>query len=132
MQILRTTLEEAGGGNKVLVLAVDGSFCNRTVFAASIPGVELIARTRKDAVLCFPASPGSRRFYGLPKFTPEQVRQDETILWKTTKLFYGGKRRKIRYEVFVCCSIKAPRLTQKCHAKQAIEGRLPKDGAPLS
>jgi len=98
MQILRTTLEEAGGGKKVLVLAVDGSFCNRTVFAASVPGVELMARTRKDAVLCSPAPPGGRRFYAAAKFTPEQVRQDESLPWTTTKIFYGGKRRPIRYK----------------------------------
>jgi len=36
-----------------------------------------MARTRKDAKLCFPAAPGSRRFYGAQKFTPEQVRQDD-------------------------------------------------------
>ena len=26
------------------------------------------------------------------------MRQDETVLWKETKIFYGGKRRKIRYK----------------------------------
>jgi hypothetical protein len=98
MPILRTALDQAGGQNKQLVLAVDGSFCNRTVFAASVPGVALIARSRKDAVLCYPAAPGSHRFYSAAKFTPEQVRKDDTIPWKTTKLFYGGKRRKIRYK----------------------------------
>jgi hypothetical protein len=98
MPILRNCLDEADGRNKRLVLAVDGSFCNRTVFAASVPGVELIARTRKDAVLCFPAPAGSRRFYDAARFTPEQVRKDDAIAWKTTKLFYGGKRRRIRYK----------------------------------
>ena len=34
----------------------------------------------------------------MDKFTPEQVRQDEARPWKTTKIFYGGKRRKIRYK----------------------------------
>ena len=29
---------------------------------------------------------------------PEQVRQDQSRAWKTTKIFYGGKRRKIRYK----------------------------------
>ena len=47
--------------------------------------------------LCKAAPTGSRRFYGV-EFRPEQVRRDETIVWKTTKLFYGGKRRKIRYK----------------------------------
>lgn len=98
MPLLRTSLDQAGGAHKQLVLAVDGSFCNRTVFAASVPGVELIARTRKDAVLCHLAAPGSHRFYDTAKFTPEQVRKDDTVPWKTTKLFYGGKRRTIRYK----------------------------------
>jgi hypothetical protein len=98
MPVLRNALDEAGGQNKHLALAVDGSFCNRTVFAASVPGVELIARTCKDAVLCLPAPVASSCFYAAAKFTPEQVRKDDTIPWKTTKLFYGGKRRKIRYK----------------------------------
>ena len=34
----------------------------------------------------------------LDKFTPEQVRQDEALPWQTTKLFYGGKWRRIRYK----------------------------------
>lgn len=98
MPLLRAALDQAGGANKHLVLAVDGSFCNRTVFAASVPGVALIARARKDAVLCHPALPGSHRVYNTAKFTPEQARKDDTIPWKTTKLFYGGKRRRIRYK----------------------------------
>jgi hypothetical protein len=98
LHLLRTGLDEVGARLKVLVLALDGTFCNRTVFSVRVPGVELIARTRKDAVLCFPAAPGTRRFYAVEKFTPEQVRQDETRPWQTTKIFYGGKRRKIRYK----------------------------------
>ncbi len=98
MPQLRAALDTAGGPDKRLVLAVDGSFCNRTVFAASVPGVELIARSRKDAVLCLAALPGSHRIYDTTKFTPEQVRKDDAIVWKTTKLFYGGKRRRIRYK----------------------------------
>ena len=98
MPVLRNSLNQAGGANKQLVLAVDGSFCNRTVFAASVDGVALIARTRKDAVLCHPALPGSHRIYSAAKFTPEQVRKNESIPWKSTTAFYGGKRRGIRYK----------------------------------
>lgn len=94
---LRQALDGAGGSQKTLVVAGDGSFCNRTVFAAPRERTELIARVRKDAVLCYRAEPGGRRFYGVDKFTPEQVRQDDAIPWQTTKIFYGGKRRKIRY-----------------------------------
>ena len=95
---LRHELDLAGGEKKLLVLAGDGSFCNRTCFRAPRDRTELISRTRKDAVLCWGATEGSRRFYGTEKFTPEQVRQDETRPWKQTKVFYGGKWRKVRYK----------------------------------
>jgi hypothetical protein len=95
---LRQQLDAAGGQDKILVLAGDGSFCNRTCLRAPRDRTELIARARKDARLCFRASQDSRRFYDTPKFTPEQVRQDDSRPWKSTKMFYGGKRRKIRYK----------------------------------
>jgi len=98
MAHLRTALDQAGGERKILAIAVDGSFCNRTVLAGAPERSVLIARCRKDAKLCFPATPGGRRIYAEEKFTPEQVRQDDRIAWKTTKLFYGGKRRKVRYK----------------------------------
>jgi len=96
---LRQALDKCGAVLKTLLLAVDGSFCNRTVFAMAVKRVEIIARARKDAVLCFRAPIGSRRFYDVHKFTPEQVRTDESIPWMETKIFYGGKRRRVRYKL---------------------------------
>lgn len=98
MKDLRLTFDQAGASVKVLVMAADGSFCNRTVFGSVLKGVEIIARARKDAVLCFRAPSGSRRFYDIRKFTPEQVRQGDAVPWNGTKIFYGGKRRRIRYK----------------------------------
>ena len=95
---LRQSLDEAGGQEKILVLAGDGSFCNRTCMRARQDRTELIARARKDAVLCYRATDGSRRFYDTLKFTPEQVRQQPEQPWKQTKVFYGGKRRRVRYK----------------------------------
>jgi hypothetical protein len=95
---LRKELDLAGGAKKILVLANDASFCNRTCFRAPRDRTELISRTRKDAVLCRRAPEGGLRFYDTEKFTPEQVRQDEALPWKETKIFYGGKRRKVRYK----------------------------------
>jgi len=94
----RKALDDAGGAQKTLVVATDGSFCNRTVFGAPRDRTELVARARKDAKLCKRAPAGSRRFYDVNKFTPEQVRKDNTIPWHTTKIFYGGKRRIVRYK----------------------------------
>ena len=67
------------------------------------------ARPQGRAKLCYRALASEhgvpRRFYGTEKFTPEQVRQDQSREWKTTKIFYGGKRRKIRYkEVAEVCT----------------------------
>ena len=95
---LRGALDAAGGRSKTLLLTGDGSFCNRTCFSEIPERSALLVRARKDASLCFPANDGSRRVYALEKFTPEQVRQDETRPWKTAKIFYGGKRRKLRYK----------------------------------
>lgn len=96
---LRRELDQAGGRNKILVLAGDGSFCNRTCFAHIPERTILLVRARKDAKLCFRAPAGSLRFYAVDKFTPEQVRRDEARAWKTTKVFYGTKRHKVRYKV---------------------------------
>jgi hypothetical protein len=95
---LRTALDQAGGQSKILVIAGDGSFCNRTALGEIPERTQLIVRTRKDAKLCLPADPGSRRVYAADKFTPEKVRQDQNIPWQTTKIFYGGRHRKIRYK----------------------------------
>jgi hypothetical protein len=95
---LRQELDLAGGEKQILVLAGDGSFCNRTCFRAPRDRTELISRARKDAALCRRAAQGSRRFYDIETFTPEQVRQDEARPWKLTKVFYGSKWRKVRYK----------------------------------
>lgn len=97
-QQLRQELDAAGGRSKLLVLAADGSFCNRTCFAGVPERAVLLVRARKDAKLCFGAPAGARRFYEVEKFTPEQVRTDDSRAWNSTKVFYGGKRRKIRYK----------------------------------
>jgi hypothetical protein len=98
MSRLRTAFDAAGAANKILLLALDNSFCDRTVFRTVVQGVELIARARKNAVLCRRAEQGSRRFYDTAKFTPEQVRLDESRPWQATRIFYGGKWRKVGYK----------------------------------
>jgi DDE superfamily endonuclease len=95
---LRRSLDQAGAAQKPLLVAGDGSFCNRALFRTPLDRIELLCRTRADLRLCRPASAGSRRTYGEEKFTPEQVRQKESIAWQSTKLWHGGKRRKLRYK----------------------------------
>jgi hypothetical protein len=95
---LRQSLDEAGVAHKRLLVAGDGSFCNRALFRAPLERVELLCRARAHIRLCRPAAAGSRRTYDPVKFTPEQVRQDEAVAWQTSKVWHGGKRRKLRYQ----------------------------------
>jgi hypothetical protein len=95
---LRNDLNQMGAAQRTMLAVVDGSLCNRTVFRADLRGVELMARCRKDARLCFPATKGSRRRYAAERFTPQEVRQDQDIAWKRAKVYFGGAWRKIRYK----------------------------------
>lgn len=84
---------------KRLLMVCDGSFCNKICMNMNIPNVEMIARTRKNAKLCFRNTTGvSRKIYSSEKFTPEQVRKDDTIQWSSGEFFYGEEFRKIRYK----------------------------------
>jgi hypothetical protein len=95
---LRTSLDEAGQSARPLLMAGDGSFCNRTLFTADLPRTELMVRARRDLKLCGKAAGDSRSFYDKVKFTPEQVRQDESLPWCEVSIFHGGQWRVIRYK----------------------------------
>ena len=99
MEGLRRQLDEQRAWERDLLAVVDGSFCNRTIFRSGLDRVNLLARCRKDARLCMPASEGGRRKYAVEIFTPEQVRRDNRISWKRTRIHYAGKRRWVRYKV---------------------------------
>jgi hypothetical protein len=96
---VRHSLNQKGAALRQLLVPVDGSFCNRTFFKVPIPGVDLLARCRKDARLCFPGLSGSRRRYAAEIFTPEDVRKSDLLDWKQTRIYFGSKSRKVRYKV---------------------------------
>lgn len=95
---LRTNLDERGGGERALLMVGDGSFCNKTIFRAQCPGVEWLARCRKDGRLCFAAPAAERRKYAQEIFTPEQVRQNTERGWQRVQIHFGGKRRAVKYK----------------------------------
>jgi hypothetical protein len=99
MKGLRQQLDEQNAADRDLLSVMDGSFCNRTVFRAKLDRVNLLARCRKDARLCMPASESGRRKYAAEIFTPEQVRKDNRISWKRARIHYAGKYRWICYKV---------------------------------
>jgi hypothetical protein len=95
---LRAQFDALGAAARLLLLALDGSFCNQTFFKASLQRTELLARARKDARLCFPAPAGSRRRYAAEIFTPQHVRQDEARPWQQAQVYFGGQWRQVRHK----------------------------------
>jgi len=98
---LRQRLNQTGHAAKRMFQVGDGSFCNRTVWREDWEAlnVSLIARCRKDIVLCGRAPGKGRKFYGKTKFTPEQVREcDSKAQWQNTLIFHGGSYRQARFK----------------------------------
>jgi hypothetical protein len=91
---LRATLDASGASQIRLLMAVDGSYTNQRVLKELPERTDLIGRIRKDAVLHhLPSSTnnrGRRPSYGT-ELTPEQVRQDESIPWKSIRIFGAGR-----------------------------------------
>lgn len=98
LKSLRATLDLLGAINKILLMTVDGSYCNSTCMSIDIPSTHLIARCRKDAKLCKPYEGSKRRSYDDKKFTPESIRKDESIPWQEGSFYYGGDWRTMRYK----------------------------------
>jgi DDE superfamily endonuclease len=98
MQAIREAMDRAGGAQKTVIMAGDGSFCNKACFKVRVERLELMARCRKDAVLCLKAEGEGARFYSAKKFRPEEIRQNTSIGWCTITPHYGGKKRKVRYK----------------------------------
>ena len=95
---LRQYLDEHGAQARPLLVALDGSFCQRRFLQEPIAGVALLCRARKDAVLCRRDEGTGRRFYGAQTFTPEAVRQNETVLWQEMTARFGAKEHPLRYK----------------------------------
>lgn len=98
MHALRVQFDEAGAKDSTLIIVGDGSFCNKTVMRAELERAVVLARTRKDAALCWPAEPGGRKVYGSETFTPEQVRLDPNRRWRKGTWFTGGAKHTIRFK----------------------------------
>jgi hypothetical protein len=95
---LRNNFDNLGEAERKMLLAVDGSLCNKTIFGVPLERTDMIGRCRKDARLCFPAPDGFRRKYGANRFTPEEVRKDDSIAWNKVKIHFGREWREIRYK----------------------------------
>jgi len=100
MLTLRKAFDAAGAFARTILFTLDGGFCNRKVFKATLDRCLVLARCRKDAKLCFSANDPvhPRKKYADEKFTPESIRKNDSIPYRSGKFFIGGKYRKIRYK----------------------------------
>lgn len=92
---LRTRMDiDPLGGDRRIIVSVDGGFTNRTVFRTPPPKTTLIGRIRKDAKLFSAVVPtpkrGRPRWFGEGLPTPEQIRQDDSVPWSAVKAFCAG------------------------------------------
>ena len=136
MEQIRGALDQAGAEHKTLVIAGDGSFCNRTVLAAIPQRTVAIVRARKDAKLCFAGVDEGRRVYAALKFTPESVRQDDRMPsyspWLPPPTANVSPDAGTTASPLTCCAptLKLPReLPQiyfdRCKSKSIIAKRRP-------
>jgi hypothetical protein len=94
---LREALDADGAQARPLLLAVDGSYTNRTLWREIPARTMLLGRVRKDAALFAVPEEGKKkgrpRLYGKRLPTPEELRQEEALPWQEVTVWVGGKRR---------------------------------------
>ncbi|HWB99361.1 MAG TPA: transposase [Bryobacteraceae bacterium] len=100
---LRQALDaEPDGAQRPLRLFVDGGYTNATVLKKLPARTTLIGRIRKDAKLYTlpPPSPtpqrGRPRRYGAPASTPEQVRTNDAMPWRSLEISINGVAHSLR------------------------------------
>jgi hypothetical protein len=98
IQTIRAEFDQAGAGDKTLLIALDGSFCNGVFLAKELDRIELLCRCRKDARLSLRAPKESHRFYAKESFTPESVRQDESRAWQEAGVYHSSDWRAVRFK----------------------------------
>jgi hypothetical protein len=95
---LRQSADAADLRLRTILAVGDGGFCNRTLFRQPLDRIEILARARRDCRLCHAAPSGGRRFYSTEPFTPDQIRQRESMPWQHARIFHGGQWRDVRYK----------------------------------
>src|SRR5450631_179897 len=98
LQELRQSADAAALRSRTILAVGDGGFCNRTLFRQPLERIEILARARRDCRLCHAAAPRGLRFYSPEVFTPDQIRQRESVPWHQARIFHGGQWRDVRYK----------------------------------
>jgi hypothetical protein len=98
LQELRQSADTAALHARTILAVGDSGFCNRTLLREPLDRIDILSRTRRDCRLCLAAEPGGRRFYAAEPFTPDQIRQRESLPWQPISIFHGGQWRDVRYK----------------------------------
>lgn len=89
--------------NRALYVSVDGGYTNKNVFRNIPENTVMIGRIRYDARLfAIPDSCstlGRRRSYGEQLPTPEELRKNERITWKTVPAYATGKTHHFQVKI---------------------------------
>jgi hypothetical protein len=98
MQWLRVAADELGAKDRLVIVATDGAYINKTILAHLPQGVSVAGRARKDARLYAPPSePGD--LYGAQLPTPDEIAKDDAFPVSTGRFYYGGDIRELRYKI---------------------------------
>ena len=92
---------QAGGVDKWLIDAVDGSYANRTFFRGLPERTHALARVRKDAKFRAYLPPEQRqgaRKYGPDLPTPLAYLPDPNLPWQSCSLLIAGQFRTLQYK----------------------------------
>jgi len=107
---LRQAMDEQGMAGRPLVVSADGTFTCKAVFDELPARTILIGRIRKDACLYkLPTAGeqntgrGRKRAYGERLPTPEQIRQDPAIAWKSARAHAAGKLHTFNVKEIAPC-----------------------------
>jgi hypothetical protein len=101
-QLRRELDERHQATRRELIVSGDGSYTNKTVLGGLPERTTFIGRVRKDAKLHHPPRPdqqprvGSKRRYGDVAPTPEQLRRDEGVPWRSIAAHASGKTHTFR------------------------------------
>ena len=110
IRALRSALDAQGQQRRKLLVALDGTFTNQSVFRALPERTVAIGRLRKDARLYAVPSEsegphrGRKRYYGQPLPSPEELRQDASIPWVEVKAWAAGKLQS--FELKTCSPVR--------------------------
>lgn len=101
---IRESVTQAGYEDRSLLIAVDGSYCNRNILR-NLPGnVQVVARARGDVNLFLPPSEedrsarGRRSKYGTPLEKPKEILVNDDFPWLQTPIFGAGRIHNLRYK----------------------------------